>query len=84
MKIPEHVWVKARDLGVLTKKELANMVKMSAPATHPQGNRRYEDYIFKIQSNAVEDINNDGAGILPDICPDCENDGGFCLTCGHL
>ena len=78
----------ARDLGIEDPETMIpQMIEFSAPCTHALGNRRYEDYVFKFvdgnvthiclfDSEDVEEKVEDG------VCPDCHDDGNFCLTCG--
>lgn len=72
---------KAFKLGITCEGQLKRMVGLCAPTTHPLGNRRYDEYIFLINKDKVEDINLDK---IPkdEVCPDCNDDGDFCLTCG--
>lgn len=83
MVILNGVVEKAKDLGIVSEKELINMAEMSAPVTHHLGNRRYDDFIFLIQDGSVKDINIDKPQKKNNICPDCNDDGDFCLTCGN-
>lgn len=79
MRIPDSVKEESLRLGI-AEEDLVVMIAMSAPVTHELGNRRYEDFIFLIQDGIVEDINRDGPQKEYN-CPDCEDDGDYCLSC---
>lgn len=83
MVIIDCVVDKARGLGITCEEELMNMVEMSAPTTHHLGNRRYERFIFLIQDGNVRDINKDEPKKSNKVCPDCNDDGDYCMTCGN-
>lgn len=83
MLIPKMIKDKALKLGVTSEAQLNHMVKLCAPATHDLGNRRYDNYIFLIEDKEVKDINL-YLDIEEEVCPDCKNDGDFCLTCGAV
>lgn len=82
MIISDCVIEKAKNLGIISEEELINMIEMSAPTTHHLGTRRYNDFIFLIQDGSVKDINKDKVQKKNNICPDCNDDGDYCLTCG--
>jgi hypothetical protein len=48
----------AQRLGLFgnVQKRIARMARHSAPFTHPAGNRRFENYIFKIEKGVVISI----------------------------
>ena len=50
--IPLDLVIKARTEG-LTLERLQEVVRLSIRCTHPEGNRRYEDLIFKVVGNRV-------------------------------
>ena len=53
--IPFDLVIKVRERGV-NLEQLQDMVRLSARCTHPEGNRRFEDYIFNVQGNRVTSI----------------------------
>ena len=78
MQIKKETLRKAIKLGI-GEDELSTMVDLCAPTTHHLGNRRYDNYIFLIEDNIVKDINKQG--VKEEVCPDCDDDGDYCLTC---
>lgn len=103
--ISDTVVQAARKLGMFgdVKGRIARMARMSAPFTHPSGNRRFESYVLQIEGTKVLDLHkltgdrldapeapkslNEVPFLNPTtptmvVCPDCEGDGGVCLTCG--
>lgn len=73
---------------------ILEMVRQSAKVTHPFGNRRYEDYVFKMDGKKVEGIGlfaggsgngtgkqrgeGDGRSTYYDDCPRCDG-----MGCDH-
>ena len=60
--VPNAVLYQAQRLGVdgdnadELRKEICRMILNSAPVTHPQGNRRYDDWIFYVHENVVKRV----------------------------
>ena len=79
----------AKNLGMTnrTEKTLRKLVRMSVPYTHMKGNRRNKNFIINVEGKVVTGIFSlhektkrlKIKGKI--ICPDCNNDGEFCLTC---
>ncbi len=69
--------------------QILTMVRGSAPITHPKGNRRYDEWVFRVDDNAVMNIHliqcetcDDKKRITQiDICGYCEGEG--CSVCGN-
>ena len=50
--IPLSLVIKVKNKGVSLER-LQEMVRLSTRCTHPNGNRRYEDFIFTVKGNQV-------------------------------
>lgn len=44
-------------IGGAVEKRLLRMARRSAPLTHPEGNRRFDDFVLLIQDNVLRGIN---------------------------
>ena len=89
----------AKQVGLFgaVEKVLKNAASHSAPFTHPNGNRRFNNLILEIEGDRVVNVckydpqteytytevppNTQGQGVVMVTCPDCNADGGVCLTC---
>jgi len=51
----EALWQAKRLCGIRTNTErrVKDMARLAAPFTHPDGNKRYESYVFDIQNNRI-------------------------------
>lgn len=89
LKIAPKVLKLAKDLGFLenTTAQIKYMAEYSAPCTHAQGNRRYEDIVLRVENDMILNIAAFEAPELPKYstkkykCSDCNADGGYCCTC---
>ncbi len=81
LEITPAVFNKARSLFVAhsSAKELERLVEFSAPVTHKLGNRRNENYIFRVHGGILYDINLLDSTLA--ICDTCNADGDYCETC---
>jgi hypothetical protein len=57
-EIDPVVLIQARRLGLIgnVEKRVARMAKFAAPFTHPEGNRRFESFILRIEKGVVKSI----------------------------
>lgn len=55
LQVTRQAKAKALRFGVPLS-ELMEMVASAAVVTHPKGNRRYHDWVFKIEDETVTDI----------------------------
>lgn len=53
--IPVKVLLHAKDLG-LGLKDLTDMLNRSARTTHHQGNRRFHEFVFRVEGSKVKSI----------------------------
>ena len=75
--------------------KLEKMAKYSAPYTHEKGNRRFTKYVLQVVDDEVVGVYRENdlgssarrsypaseAKTVEITCPDCEGDGGMCMTC---
>lgn len=56
--VSDHAYAKGEMLGIDGDVEarIARMARRSAPCTHPNGNRRFEDFLLTVDGNTVTDI----------------------------
>jgi hypothetical protein len=56
--VSDQAMAQAWELGITgdVKKRVARMARRSANCSHPEGNRRFEDYIFKIEDGVVKSV----------------------------
>lgn len=84
INITKKARIQAKALGFTEdiEKKLKRLVKFSAPYTHEYGNRRFKTYVLWIEKDELKQIVEINK-IQEDkrLCPDCRNDGLFCLTC---
>jgi hypothetical protein len=53
-------------------------------STHPIATHRFEDILFTIENGVIVGAYVEAKlakHVLKDICPDCQDDGGYCVTC---
>ena len=95
--IPKSTAKKAVMEGLSEPEEVISrireFVKYSARITHPKGNRRYEEWVFKVTKNGrVDDVHlikcelceDHGRIAVYDICEYCDGDGcGKCNNTGE-
>jgi hypothetical protein len=57
-RITAHALLKARTFGMYGAIEdrIINMARMSAPFTHPVGNRRFHQFLLKIEGDQILDL----------------------------
>lgn len=89
MKIADETLQDLQRLG-LSPSQALHMAECAAPYTDPNGNRRYESFVFDIEDDTVHAISLigehfDDAGVASNCnstaCPDCDTPGEFCMTC---
>lgn len=74
---------------------LSRLARLSAPYRHARANYRYEGFLFDIRDGEVAAVYKDVGETDEAVpaqeaidetatvgCPDCDNDGGWCVTCG--
>lgn len=66
------------------REEILRMVKLSAPLSHRAGNRRYKYHGFFVEDGQVKGVFKiSEEEVIGDVvCPDCNDDGLTCDTCG--
>ena len=91
VKVNKHVVAKAKMLGLGDGDDvdsaIRKMVIAGAPITHPNGNFRFEDWVFKVKDGEVInvhlircDVCEDRKRIIVyDVCEHCEGEG--CSKC---
>ena len=87
-----EVMDQARELGIFGNREtlVRKMARHSAPFTHPDGNRRYEGFILRVEDGMVVNIckhetshesHDEAPEIIVVTCPVCNDDGKYCEYC---
>jgi hypothetical protein len=72
-------WPKMSDQDIL---EAAN--SSAIYSTHPIATHRFEDILFTIEDGVIVGAYVEAKlakHVMKDICPDCQDDGGYCVTC---
>jgi len=91
-EVSDELVERAREMGLFgnVRGRIKKMAHYSTPYTHPRGNRRFGEFVLTVGGGRVVSIEKIGVGISmlagdndPVPCPDCDGDGGFCLTCNH-
>lgn len=80
----DAVIAKAREFG-FDRLALAYMISHAVPYKQTPGLFRYRDHILYVEGESVVSIAWADRPLFRTttlICEDCENDGGFCLSCG--
>ena len=81
--ISDKVKIKAAELGIKgnIEKTLRTLVKEAEPIEHLYGNFKNKNFIFFVDGQEIKAISSINGSSKSGNCPDCGDDGYFCLTC---